>query len=127
MKSKYFGILTFFAFGVILIFSCKKNSVAPLEQSVWIESIDKKDTIIFRGEGSLILNRPRVLQNGYVLPKMGAGPYDFKELKDSIGLRYSLSSLSKFFNYSFKIEGNTLYIDDFYDKSGKLLVYKRFN
>ncbi len=125
MKSGYFGIPFFFALCVILSSSCKKDTVSLLERSTWIESKDRADTIIFIGEGSLILNRPRAMQGGYLLPKIGAGPYLFKELKDSIGLMHSVSSLYKYFNYPFKIEDNTLYIGDFYNKTGKLLVFKK--
>ena len=127
MKNFYTKSSILLALCVAVICSCKKNSVSPLERSIWIESNDKKDTIFFRGEGSLLLTRPRIMQNGYMLPKIGAGPYDFKESKDSIGLMYSASSLYKFISYPFKIENNTLYIGDFYEKSGKILVYKRFN
>ena len=126
MKNFYAKISILFALCVLLICSCKKNpQVSALEASTWLESKDRADTIIFRGEGSLILNRPRILQGGYLLPKLGAGPYMFQESKDSIGLMYSASSLYKFHKYPFKIDNNTLYIGDFYNNSGKLLVFKK--
>ena len=125
MKSSYFGIPVFFALGVILISSCKKSSDPnALEPNTWIESINRTDTIIFK-DNFLILNRPKEVSSGYLLPKKGSGPYSIKELKDSIGLMHSLSSLYKFNNYPFKIENNTLYIGDFYTNSGKLLVFKK--
>ncbi len=122
----YFGILVLFAFFISLTFSCKKSSENPdLKASIWLETKDRKDTIVFAND-FLTLYRPRELQNGRLLPKIGAGPYMFKALKDSIGLMHSLSSLYKFNNYSFKMEQKKLYIGDFYQKgSAQVLVFER--
>lgn len=125
MKIIYAKISILFAFSIILISSCKKESdKGTLESNSWIESSNRTDTIVFK-DGFLVLNLPKEARGGYLLPKLGAGPYAFKELKDSIGLQHALSSSSKFNNYAFKIENNTLYIGDFYQSSRKLLVFKK--
>lgn len=126
MKNIYIRNFFFFSLGVILISSCKKDSnTSALEPNTWIESTKRTDTIVFK-DNFLILNRPKeVNSGGYLLPKIGAGPYSFKELKDSIGLQHTLSSSSKFNNYAFKIEKDKLYIGDFYQKSGQLLVFEK--
>jgi hypothetical protein len=128
MKSIHTKPFFLFALGVVLIASCKKDSVSLLEKSTWVESNTRKDTIIFTGDGpvgSLFLNRAREVRSGHLLPQLGDGLYSYKELKDSIFLHYSVSSYIGKTNYAFKMEGNRVYIGDFYKKSGKLLVFKR--
>ncbi|MES2652113.1 MAG: hypothetical protein V4663_10250 [Bacteroidota bacterium] len=125
MKNFYTKSSILFALSVVLISSCKKKSDAvALEPNTWIESSNRKDTIIFKND-LLILNRPKEVRNGYLLPQLGDGLYSYKELKDSIFLHYTASSYYGTTNYAFKIENNTLYIGDFYNKSGKLLVFKK--
>ncbi len=125
MKNIYAKFSILFALSVILISSCKKKSDdVAIEPNTWIESSNQRDTIIFKNE-SLILNRPKQVRGGYLLPQLGDGLYFYKELKDSIFLHYAASSYYGTTNYVFKIENNTLYIGDFYNKSGKLLVFKK--
>ena len=128
MKSIYIRSFFLFALSVILISSCEKDSVSLTEKSAWIESTNRKDTLIFTGDGavgSLFLNRAREVRGGHLLPQLGDGLYSYRELKDSIFLHYSVSSYMGKTNYAFKMESNRLYIGDFYNKSGKLLVFKR--
>lgn len=121
-----FNSFAFLILSGLLIISCKKNSEkVSLEETVWVESKDKKDTLVFLKEGSLLLNRPKEIRGGHLLPQLGDGSYFYKELKDSIFLHHAVSSYYGTTNYAFKMESNTLYIGDFYNKSGKLLIFKK--
>jgi hypothetical protein len=125
MKKVCIGAVLLLAVGLVLFESCKKETNISLKGNVWIESKNRADTLVFQDDNTLLLQRPRVQTGSYILPKIGAGPYTYKELKDSIQLHYSLSSLYAPKNYAYRIEGKKLFIDDFYEKTSTTIVFEK--
>lgn len=109
-----------------LFTACKKESNPELLDGSWIEQRHRSDTLIIQHHsGILLLNRPKTMTGAYLIPKIGAGMYTYKNLKDSIQLQYSLSSLYAPRNYQYSIKNGKLYIDDFYEKSSTTLIFER--
>lgn len=112
--------------GLLSFTACKKEKNGLMLDGPWIEQNHRTDTLIFqRSSGILMLNRPKVMNGQHLLPKKGAGMYLFKDLKDSIQLQYSLSSLYRPTSYSYRIVDGKLYLHDFYDGSAAMIVYER--
>jgi hypothetical protein len=72
----------------------------------WVETGRKTDTIVFttnNDTGYFWLNRGYEMRNGYLLPLIGSGDYEYKIIPDSIKLRWGLSSelytLTYYFNF----------------------------
>lgn len=116
MKNSLFIGLLFF-----LLVSCEKNTIekAPID-GIWVETTQKMDTLVFDNQHpSFNLNRGSELRNGYLLPKYLSGPYSYKIGKDSISLRWLLSSSSYGNNYYFKMdtESDLIKIGNFFEDS----------
>lgn len=91
-----------------LAMACEKNDVVSegLEGN-WIEASLRQDTIQFEaGSASFILRRGKELQNGFLLPKSGAGLYNYYTKSDSIFVRSYLSSNSNYQVFSFAQTSN---------------------
>ena len=74
----------------------------------------------------MTLARGKERRNGHLLPKTGAGLYEYKLKDGTISLYYMLSSNDKFDDYNFKRAGDQLTIDNFYDSSlGKALTFNK--
>ncbi|RZK43202.1 MAG: hypothetical protein EOO90_04365 [Pedobacter sp.] len=120
---------SFFLLICLSVISCKKkeDNLASLDNTKWIESKERKDTISFTN-GMLKLDRGKQMTNGYLLPKFGAGIYTYTWLGDSLNLHYSLSSFSGTKSYLFKVDGNSLQLGNFYQENlgvASTLSYKR--
>ena len=116
MKNSLFIGLLFF-----LLVSCEKNTIekAPVD-GIWVETTQKMDTLVFDNQHpSFNLNRGSELRNGYLLPKYLSGPYSYEIGKDSISLRWLLSSSSYGNNYYFKMdtESDLIKIGNFFEDS----------
>lgn len=93
----------------------------------WVEAAHRQDTLVFKPEFSwLLLNRGKEIQNGSLVPKYGAGTYEYRLQLDSISLRNMYSSYSIPSVYFFKIQGNTLQIGDFYTNPAQPSTIKTF-
>lgn len=120
---------------IALVFSCKKQNpspapIPPKANVSWIESSNRKDTLVFVGGDTklLSLNRGTEMRNGFLLPRIWGGLYTYSFKKDSIGLNYLLSSLYATQYYTYKIENDKLYIGDFFQKStipGQTLTFEK--
>jgi hypothetical protein len=97
----------------------------------WISVSTKTDTLTFErfGDGNwMILGRGKQMNNGFLLPKSGSGPYDYELLGgDKISLRWTLSSNAAFNEFYFKQAGNKITIEKFFDNptSGTLITFKK--
>lgn len=127
MKNSLFIGLLFF-----LLVSCEKNTIekSPLD-GIWVETTQKMDTLVFDNQHtSFYLNRGAELRNGYLLPKYLSGPYSYEIGKDSISLRWLLSSSLYGNNYYFRInyESDLIMIGNFYEDSlnvNEVLTFSR--
>jgi hypothetical protein len=94
-------------FIVVSFISCEKHDDKIIGlKGTWIGTYDNNDTIIFKSSsttGSFILNRGYETRNGYVLPKLGSGPYSYKISKDSINVLWLSSSIGYGTNVYFKL------------------------
>ena len=101
MKNSFLPGLLFFLF-----VGCEKNNTEKIPVAgTWIEAIHKTDTIVFDDQyPSFKLNRGTEIRNGYLLPKYLSGPYFYEIEKDSIYLRWLLSSSSYGKNYYFNLD-----------------------
>lgn len=101
MKNSLFIGLLFF-----LLVSCEKNSVEKAQiEGIWVETTQKMDTLVFdHHHPSFFLNRGSELRNGYLLPKFLSGSYSYELGKDSISLRWGLSSSMSGNNYYFNLD-----------------------
>lgn len=120
-----------YLFGVIFLFSsCKKEeSKSPdtvLITTKWIEQSKREDILFFTNDFLNLERKKEVNSGGHLLPKIGAGLYNYKALTDSLELQYSLSSLFAPKKYAYRIENNKLFITDFYEKTGKTVVFVKF-
>jgi hypothetical protein len=73
----------------------------------WVETDRKTDTLVFTSNsdtGFFWLNRGYEKINGYYLPLLGSGDYEYKITSDSIKLRWGLSSalgtITYYFNFN---------------------------
>ena len=98
--------LLFIVFVLVTSISCDKNNIENSTlNGVWIETIHKKDTLVFDNQYTgFILNRGTEIRNGYLLPKSLSGPYLYEIENDSISLRWGASSSSYSNKYYFKLD-----------------------
>ena len=118
-------IVVLFAIG-----ACRKNVISPVQISgVWIESKNSADTLVFGYDNLLELKRGKMatLRSAFSAPGHGSGLYSYRFTQDSIALNYLLLSTHVSKSFPFKMEGNKLYIGDFYKNpgSGSLLTFDR--
>ena len=125
------GILLMF-----LVFSCTKDNIRTFSDlnGKWVDINTKTDTLIFKMNGDsemMFLERGKEIRNGFLLPKYGSGPYDYKLLTsdNKISLRWGLSSNNSFKDYYFKQSGDNLIVENFFDISedGRKLTFKKIN
>jgi len=92
---------------VVFFISCEKHDDEFVGlKGTWIGTYDNNDTIIFKSSsttGSFVLNRGYETRNGYILPKLGSGPYSYKISNDSINVLWLLSSSGYGTNVYFKL------------------------
>ncbi|MEK6480035.1 hypothetical protein WJR50_21005 [Catalinimonas sp. 4WD22] len=125
-KISFFALITIIMLGS----SCQEdeNDVIMLDGS-WVESVDKADTLVFRrGESFFLLNRGKEERNGHLLPKYGAGMYEYSIDDDTISVRNLVSSFLGFYNTFINIEQDRLIIGDFYQKdttSQQSLIFEK--
>ena len=81
----------------------------------WVEVSTLSDTLTFLDKEFMVLNRGRESRNGTLLPKVGAGSYDYRLHSDKISLRWHLSSNSAYTEYQFNKLGDKFTIENFYD------------
>lgn len=120
---------------VLALISCTSDNVTTLTDlnGKWVDINTKTDTLtfgLFGDKESMILGRGKEMRDGFMLPKYGSGPYDYKLLTgDKISLRWTLSSSSNFNDYYFKQTGDKLTIEKFFDTttSGTMLTFKKIN
>lgn len=97
--------------------SCKKEEAdTPLKNlnGIWVEQQARLDTIQFLDGEFLALRRGREFHNGHLLPKYGAGWYDYEFQGDSISLLSMLSSNTRRHTYFFHAGTETLTIGNFF-------------
>lgn len=126
MKNSLFIGLLFF-----LLVSCEKNTIekAPVV-GIWVETTQKMDTLVFDNQHtSFNLKRGSELRNGFLLPKYLSGPYYYELRKDSIYLRWGLSSSSYGTNYYFNLDSKNgqIRIGNFFEDSLKKNVILTFS
>jgi len=113
--------ILFIVLVIVLSISCDNdNSVISSIDGVWIETIHKKDTLVFDNQFSgFILKRGTEIRNGYLLPKYLSGPYEYEIENDSISLRWGASSSSYATNYYFNLDlkNKEINIGNFFDNS----------
>jgi hypothetical protein len=100
---------TFFPLIIVLIMfclpACQKQETQGLD-GTWTEVDTQTDTIVFNSNsmpGLFLLNRGYEIRNGYNLPKLGSGLYNYEISNDSINLRWSVSSSFNNIKYFFKL------------------------
>ncbi|MDH5381466.1 MAG: hypothetical protein OEW75_11470 [Cyclobacteriaceae bacterium] len=127
-----YGLLIIWA----VLISCTDEHLNMNQVSLegkWVDINTTTDTLsfeIFGDRDSMVLERGKETRDGFLLPKYGSGPYEYKLISgEKISLRWSLSSSSFFNDYYFKQEGNTLTVEEFFDTAtpGKLLTFKKIN
>ena len=92
----------------------------------WVETDTKTDTLSFELSGAsewMVLSRGKEMRNGFLLPKSGSGPYNFKIKLGEISLLWSASSDANFHDFYFGQTADTIVIGNFYDQN---LVKKIF-
>jgi hypothetical protein len=113
-----------FALLLVICISCEneENEEKVYLKGTWIETTSHSDTLLCKketAEGFFILNREKEERNGHILPKAGAGIYNYSLRGDSIDLVYSLSGSSEENTYYFRLDTihGRITIGNFYEDS----------
>jgi hypothetical protein len=80
----------------------------------WIEASSRIDTIVFTSNSDTSmfwLYRGYRMVNGYQIPAIGSGNYEFRIIPDSIRIRWGLSSTWEPATYYFKFNDSDLVIN----------------
>ena len=87
----------------VFTMACQKNDEEiPGLEGNWIEASLRQDTIQFDpGSASFNLRRGKEFLNGFLLPKSGAGLYNYYVAGDNLYIRWTASSNSNFQTFSF--------------------------
>lgn len=116
--------LKLFIISFILFFAaCEPNNQSYTNfKGKWIESVQRKDTLIFNNSDSINffeLRNGLELRNGYLLPKLGSGPYGYYFDHDSIIVNLLISNSITFKHHYFNLNStfDVLQIGNFYDSS----------
>jgi hypothetical protein len=101
-----------------LAMACQKNDVLSegLEGN-WIETSLRQDTIQFEpGSASFVLRRGKEFLNGFLIPKSGAGLYNYYIAGDNLYIRWTASSNSNFqaFSFSKNRNGSSFEVGNFF-------------
>jgi hypothetical protein len=120
-----------YLFGAVFFFSsCKKEeNKSPdtvLITTKWIEQSKREDILFFNDDFLNLERKKEVNSGGHLIPKIGAGLYNYKTFTDSLELQHSLSSLYAPKKHAYRIENDKLFIADFYEKTDKTLVFVKF-
>ena len=110
-KSALFFIL------LISLIGCKKTKEEKLNYEIWVETSQRADTIKFDNlTGWMDLRRGTEIKNGYKLPKIHSGFYDYEITGSNISLKSMLSSSMNRNNYYFDMDANrkNMKIGNFY-------------
>lgn len=116
---------------LLLLFGCTYDvETMPAElDGAWVEISAKTDTLVFNIEGTnwMELKRGKEIRDGFLLPKAGAGIFEYRLGTEKISLYNLVSSCYCFADYYFKREGSTIYIENFYDPNAKeaIQTFKR--
>ena len=125
----------FFALSVVA-FGCD-NDVTPdpatLSQSlegVWVDTRIETDILVFDNKVSdrhFLFRRDKEMRNGQLVPKQGAGFYEFKLKPETISLYNTISSCYCFNDYFFSRDGATITLGNFYDTNvtGDLRTFRK--
>jgi hypothetical protein len=113
--------------GLALI-SCENNDISSTGslEGKWVDIKTKTDTLIFDksiAPNVFLLRRGKEIQNGHLLPKSGAGMYEFKLLPEKISVYNLLSSCYCFKEYFFLYTGSQLTVENFYDDNANRVLH----
>lgn len=119
---------------LIALISCSDDdsvTQVPLEGK-WAEIINKMDTMTFGllslgGRASMTLSRGKEMRDGFLVPKPGSNWYEYELLADTIALRSYVSSNSAFNKYYFKLTGDKIVTENFYEinTKRKIRIFKK--
>jgi hypothetical protein len=136
-KDKSLVIMKYGLFILIIFLSgCTYNNLNTNQVTLegkWVDINSKTDTLsfgFFGGKESIMLGRGKEMRDGFLVPKYGSGPYDYKLLQvDKISLHWALSSNGSFIDYYFRQTGDRLIIGNFFNAAnpGTLLTFKKIN
>ena len=124
-----------FLIGLLLIItvSCEKDRIeSPPIQGTWIESVYKTDTLVFDNQSEgFILNRGAEIKVGDLSPKARTLPYSYELEKDSISLKWLLSSYSGGTKYYFQMDAKQILIGNFFvdslNNKNEILTFLKIN
>ena len=97
---------------VLTSLACSDDNVTTLADlnGKWVDINTKTDTLtfgLFERQAFMILRRGKEIRKGFLLPKQGAGFYDYKlSTPDKISLRWMFSSTASFNDYYFEQTGD---------------------
>lgn len=111
----------------LFYFSCdddnnNSNPATTALDGKWVNIQTRTDTLIFgsaMGDHYFILARAKEVRNGFVLPKPGAGIYEFKLKSNLISVYNTISSCYCFSDYYFERKASILVIGNFYDPASQ--------
>lgn len=117
----------------MVFLSCSSEEVDIKHDLIgqWVEVNKKTDTLTFTSlDNSEVMNlaRGKEMRQGHLLPKIGSGLYEYKLKEEKISLYWMASSKLTFKDYKFKMTGNKLTIDNFYDSTlDASLTFEKLN
>ena len=110
----------------LFYFSCddenNSNPVSATLDGKWINVQAPTDTLIFDsalGDNYFVLARGKEVRDGFLLPKPGAGIYEFKLKSNLISVYNTISSCYCFHDYYFQKKASMLVIGNFYDPASQ--------
>jgi len=120
---------------VLTLLSCSEDLTNVVNGSdikgKWVDVETRMDTLSFELRNNfeiMYLRRGKEIREGYLLPKYGSGPYEYKLSERKISLNWMLSSNYGFKDYYFKVITDKLSIGNFYDsKFGETLIFEKLD
>jgi len=118
---------------ILIVASCEKeNVIISGLKGTWVEIDTKTDTIIFKTNdqsGTFLLYRGFEITNGYVLPKIGSGPYSFDITDDTINIVHLFSSIAEgnnfYFSFNQSHESFKIGIFSFFETNKAILTFRK--
>jgi len=134
MKANNLTIILIFL-TILIVASCEKeNVIISGLKGTWVEIDTKTDTIIFKTNdqsGTFLLYRGFEIKNGYVLPKIGSGPYSYNIIDDKIKIVDLFSSIAEGNNFYFSFdqghESFQIGMFSFFETNKAILTFKKIN